>query len=152
MSVPLRSFIEPLSFDLFATSRSFWLERLSSPSVCRWLELDNVPPPVTDWISSTLLRWDLRYFYFSEVIGFSSPIPAVLINILLRDPTMGERGFVFLKKRRVNRFPASSSPLTQTHPLCPRSCVAEISTLIGFRIPPRRNSPGGISPWFWWSW
>ena len=100
LSVTLRSRNKPLSFFSYAASRSFFPSRLSSSSVCRWSALENAPPPITARTSSALPLWDLNYFSCSDVTGFRSTSPDFLTSILLRDPTMGERVFVFLKKRQ----------------------------------------------------
>ena len=118
-SVPFSSKTKPLSLVLFAASRSLFTSRIYYPSIRRWSALENGPPPVTALISSALPRWDLSYFSFDGITGFMRPSLATLIGIVLRVPTMGERGFVFLKKRRGKKFsriifstPANSSPVS----------------------------------------
>ena len=58
------------------------------------------PTNVMAQTSSSLPRWELKYFSYYDVTGFRSPITSFLAGIVLRSPTMGERVFVFTKKRR----------------------------------------------------
>ena len=113
-SVPFMLLTKPLSLDLYATSCC------SSLRVWRWSALENDPPPVTDRISSALPRVELNYLYCAGVTGFRSLSPAFLIDIVLRDPTTGERVFVFPKKRRNKKVsqiilstPVSTFPVSQ---------------------------------------
>ena len=116
-----------------------------------WSALDNTPPPVTAQTSYALPCWELNYLSCADVTGFRSPSPDFLTGIVLKAPMMGERVFVFLKKRRGKKFSESFSPLPWTRLPCTRWRVVEIYTQIGLHVPLRRNSPGDICPRFCWS-
>ena len=129
-----------------------FMSRLSSPSVCRWSALENPLSLVMALISSALPHLKLRYFYFSDITAFSSPSLDFLTRIVLRSPTMGERVFVFTKKKQGKKV---SWIIFSTHAnasLCPRWHVVEIFTLILLHISLRHNYPGEIYLRFCWSW
>ena len=65
--------------------------------------MENAPPCVTAQTSHILPHWELKYFSCANVTGFRSPSLDFLTNIALRSPTMGERVFVFPKKRKVKK-------------------------------------------------
>ena len=118
--VLLRSQTRPLIFVSFATSRYFYPSRLSSPSIHIWSELENTPPSVTALIISALPCWELSYLSFSDVARFRRTSLATLIGIVLRVPTMGERVFVFPKKRQGKKVswiifytPTNVSPMSK---------------------------------------
>ena len=97
--IPLRSRTKSLSLDSYEVPWYFFPLRLPSLRVLRWSTLGNAPPPVTDQTSSALPHWELKYLSYAEVDGFRSLSPDLLTGIVLRDLMMGERVFVFPKKR-----------------------------------------------------
>ena len=120
LPIPLGYRNKPFNLVSFAAFLSFCLSCLSSPSVHGWLELENAPPPVTALIGFALSLWEIRYFSLPDVTGFRIPNPAILIGIVLRFPMMGERIFVFPKKRQGKKFsqmifsnPVNASPVSQ---------------------------------------
>ena len=119
LSVPLISLNKLLSLDLYVTSWSFFPSRRSSLRVWRWSALENPPPTVTDRTSSALPCRELKYFSCADVTGFRISSPAFFTGIILRDPTTGDRIFVFPKKRRGKKVlqiifstPANASPVS----------------------------------------
>ena len=102
--VPLRLQAKLLSLVLYATSRYFFPLRIYSPRVRRWSALDNAPPPITARTSSALPHWELKYSFCADVTRFRSPITSFFTGIVLRDPMMWERFFVFPKKRQGKFF------------------------------------------------
>ena len=120
LSVPLRSRTKPFGLVSYTDSQSFFLPHIYSPSFSRWSALENTPPPITALISYALPHREFSYLSFADVTGFRIPSPDFLNGIIIRAPTMGERVFVFLKKRRgkkVSRIifstPANASPVSQ---------------------------------------
>ena len=90
---------------------------------------------------------------FSLLISLGSDVPVrIYWTASYLEILQWVRGVLcFRIKDEEKRFPVASSPLPRTHPPCTSWSVAEISTLVGSRVPPRRNSPGGIYPRFCWS-
>ena len=120
LSVPLRSLTTPLSFVSYAAFRFFFLSHIYSFRVRKWLALENAPPNFTTRTSSVLLRWDINYFSCAYITGLRHPSTGFLVGIVIRDPTMGERVFVFPKKRRGKKVyqiifstPANTSSVSQ---------------------------------------
>ena len=120
LSVPFRLQTKPLSLVLYAASQSFFPSRLFLLASVGGRHWRMSPPPVTALVSSALPRWELRYFSISDMKVFRSPGPDFLTGIVLRSPTMGERVFVFPKKRQggnVSRIifftPVNAYPVSQ---------------------------------------
>ena len=124
LSVPLRFITKPLSLDLYAMSRYFFLSHRYSLRVRMWSALENAPPIFTARTSSALTHRELKYFSCADFTVFRIPSPTLLTGIVLRAHTMGERVLVFLNKRRgkkVSRIifsnPVNASPMSQVAPL-----------------------------------
>ena len=82
--------------------------------------MENYLPSFTAQISSIIPRCRLMYFLLAEVTRFRIPYPDFLNSIVLITPTIGERVFVFPKKRRGKKVsqiifssPANKSPVSQ---------------------------------------
>ena len=137
MLVPLRYWTKPLSLVLSATARSFFLSCISSSSVHMWSVLENSPPPITSLISSALPCLGFRYFYLLTSLNSRDQVWPSWLALYL-DFLRWVRGFLSFQKYE------SFYSLPQTHTLCPRWRVVEISYLIGLHIPLQRNSPRDI--------
>ena len=94
--VTMLSLTKPFSLASFAPSHFSCLSHLSSMSARR------SPTPVTAQIFSALACWEQRYLFFA-ITGFRSTNPDSLTRIVIRSPTMGERVFLFPKKKTIQK-------------------------------------------------
>ena len=145
----LRSSTIPLSLTSFISSQ-FFLSRLSYLSARGWSVVENSLSPIMSPISLLLARSKLRYLSLGYVTLYSRPRPAFLTRIVLKFHMMSGRDFYFLKKRQGKKIPEEASLLAWTRVLCLSLHFAKRSIIIGLHKPLWRNSPGYISPPFWW--
>ena len=109
------------------------------------------PPPSRPQLFPPLFAENLGAYFSLKSLDSGVPIRLSWTEFYL-ELLQWVRGVLFFRrKKEAKRFPRSSFPLPQTRPPYPRWRVVETSTLIWSRVPPRRNSPGNISPLFFWS-
>ena len=104
LSVHLRLWTKPWNLVWYSAYPYLFPSRLSYPSLCRWLALDNAPLPVTDQTSYTLPQWEIKYFSCADITGSMSPSPVFLTGIILRAPTMGKRVFCLSEENMYKSF------------------------------------------------